>query len=114
MEDGYLMVVALRHTDNSVDGIGFLRTDISGEIIYRRVYDSHNLDWIPRFRSGMAMVDGHFFSTGQIFIEGLHGQVFLMEINPDTSDTLFFLQQGNATQELAGGILPTSDGNFIL
>jgi len=62
----------------------------------------------------MAMIDGHFFSTGQIFMEGLHGQVFLMEINPDTGDTLSFLQQGNVTQELAGGILPTSDGNFIL
>ncbi|MBX2929812.1 MAG: T9SS type A sorting domain-containing protein [Saprospiraceae bacterium] len=114
LEDGYLIVVGSRCINNSVNCFGFLRVDFDGNVLNKKQYHAFPYNWEPRSRAGMAYIGNRHFMSGGIIIPGNDRQVFLMEFDPMSGDSLSFLIQGPPGPDFTGGLTVASDGNLIM
>lgn len=114
--DEYLVLVAAKCINNSIDCVGLLKTDLDGNVVYIKMYNPHPVTsgWQPATYNGIATVEGRYFLTGQIFRPGMDFQVYLMEFDPGSGDSLKYMELGTPEREFGRGVIPTSDGNLLM
>ena len=115
MEDGYLLVVGSLCANNSVNCLGFLRIDWEFEDIYYKkqhgVYPNEiKFGGVQSFTS----ISDQYYFTGSIYDENQSPQIFFMEFEPNTGDSLFTVSRGGQYHDFVRAIVPASDSTLAL
>jgi len=114
-EDGYLILVGSRCVNSSVDCIGFLKMDAGFDsIIYKKQHHAFPQELKFGSSRNIVIASNRYYITGAMSSESQEFQLFLMEFDPATGDSLWTTVRGEQYRDFTRAAVASSDTTLAL